>query len=116
MQLLPDWRRQEKVHLAFVASGAPHAEAIWRSIEKTLDRFAGDWIAMSTEACEATRLRGTQSEALLDRRMRCLDDRLRELRAEVELFTDADANLVAPAPSAAPALPDLDLPPNPQSL
>jgi tetratricopeptide (TPR) repeat protein len=36
---------------------------------------------MRTQACEATRLRGEQSEALLDLRMACLDRRLQEMGA-----------------------------------
>jgi tetratricopeptide (TPR) repeat protein len=44
---------------------------------------------------------------MLDRRMRCLDSALGELRAELELFAAADAELVDAAPSAA-ALQDVE--------
>ena len=62
---------------------------------------------MRREACEATRLRGEQSEDLLDRRMFCLDQRLREVGALTDLFTHADAKIVEKAVDAMNALPDL---------
>ena len=64
--------------------------------------YAGDWVAARREACEATHVRGEQSEQLLDLRMQCLERRLGELRALTELFAaQADAEVVDKAVQAA---------------
>jgi predicted Ser/Thr protein kinase len=52
-----------------------------------LDARSASWAREYTDACEATRVRGDQSEELLDRRMRCLDERLAETAAAVELLS-----------------------------
>ena len=49
----------------------------------TLDAYARGWTTTRTEACEATRVRGEQSERAMELRMECLDDRLLELSALV---------------------------------
>jgi tRNA A-37 threonylcarbamoyl transferase component Bud32/tetratricopeptide (TPR) repeat protein len=95
-----DRARQDKVHDAFVHTGVSYAEPVWRTVAHQLDDYVRKWVAMRTAACEATRVQHTQSEALLDRRMSCLDERADELRAEVELFSAADAGLVAKATNA----------------
>ncbi|MCA9712726.1 MAG: tetratricopeptide repeat protein, partial [Myxococcales bacterium] len=46
--------------------------------------------SMHREACEATRIRGEQSEGVLDLRMACLDRRRQELHALVDVLTEAD--------------------------
>ena len=55
---------------------------------------------MRREACEATRVRGEQSEDLLDRRMFCLDQRLDEVGALATTLTQADAQAVEKAAQA----------------
>jgi hypothetical protein len=45
-------------------------------------------IKQHCRACEATRVRGEQSEELLDRRVECLTQRLRELDALTGLFAE----------------------------
>jgi tetratricopeptide (TPR) repeat protein len=92
--------RRDSLHRAFAATGAQFAEPVFATVRKSLDRFAAAWSAMSTDACEATRLRGTQSEQLLDRRVRCLDNRLRELNAYLDLMAKPTAGMVAQAPLA----------------
>src|SRR4029079_13975225 len=57
--------------------------------------------------CEATRVRGDQPEALLERRMLCLDARLRDARAIADRFAAADAETVEQAPVAVGSLGDL---------
>jgi eukaryotic-like serine/threonine-protein kinase len=77
-------------------------------VELALDGYTEDWRAMHRSVCEATRLRGEQSEALLDRRMDCLGDRLRDLHALVGVYRDADRNVTMRALDAAYGLPGLD--------
>jgi tetratricopeptide (TPR) repeat protein len=104
-----DADRRAALAAAFAATGRPHAAS---SVERTaavLDDYATQWAAMRDDACEATHLRGEQSGALLDLRMRCLDRRRAELGALVQLFTDgADGEVVDGAIGAALKLAPLD--------
>lgn len=71
----------------------------------TLDAYARAWVADHRRVCEATRVEGEQSEALLDVRMSCLDARRRALGALVEVFaTRADPTTRQNAVAAAGAL------------
>lgn len=99
--------RKAAVHAAFRATGLPFAEGTWEGVERALDRFAAGWAGMHREACEATRVRGEQSEALLDRRMFCLDQRLRDAGALIDLFSHADGPVVEKSVAASADLPAL---------
>jgi tRNA A-37 threonylcarbamoyl transferase component Bud32/tetratricopeptide (TPR) repeat protein len=83
------------------------AETADRVLE-TLDAYGDGWAAAYREACEATRVHGGQSEALLDRRMSCLDKRRRALGALVEVLEEVDRESLPRATSAALALPAID--------
>ncbi|HET6584707.1 MAG TPA: serine/threonine-protein kinase, partial [Nannocystaceae bacterium] len=88
----PDARAQARA--AFASSERAHASQAWRRAELELDEYATHWIDAHTEACRATAVRGEQSQDMLDRRMSCLDHRLREVEAVVDLFVTADAGVV----------------------
>jgi len=77
------------VAAAFAATGRPYASDTFTRAAGALDGYARSWVAMRTEACEATVVRHEQSSALLDRRMQCLDRRLIELGALTGLFRGA---------------------------
>lgn len=100
-------RRKAAVHDAFRATGLPFAEETWAGVERALDRYTSDWAGMHREACEATRVRGEQSEALLDRRMFCLDQKLRDAGALIDLFRQADGAVVEKSVAASADLPAL---------
>src|SRR5207244_4203421 len=95
------------VEHAFGAAGKPFAAIAYRGVSRAIDRYAADWIAMHTEACEATRIRGEQSDEVLSLRMVCLDWRLAELKALTALFAQADAAVVEKSVEAAQALTSL---------
>jgi tetratricopeptide (TPR) repeat protein len=78
-----------------------------RWILPALDRYANEWLSMHHDACADTRIRGEQSEELLDRRMRCLDDRLAPLGAAVDLLIDGDDDVLAEAMSLLGRLPSI---------
>lgn len=86
--------RKQAIHEAFLATRLPFAENAWSAVERGLDSYTGSWAVMRREACEATRVRGEQSEALLDRRMFCLDQKLKEIGAMTDLLTRADRQVV----------------------
>jgi tetratricopeptide (TPR) repeat protein len=100
--------RKQQLRAKFLATGAPFAGDAWHSVERSLDRFTGDWAAMHRAACEATRVRGEQSAHVLDLRMWCLDDRMREATALTEAFANADRAMVSRAVDAVAKLPALD--------
>jgi eukaryotic-like serine/threonine-protein kinase len=79
---------------AFAESGRAHALLAWRRTEAELDDWATRWVDAHTEACRATSVRGEQSQDMLDRRMSCLDQRLQEAVAVLDVLTTADAAAV----------------------
>jgi tetratricopeptide (TPR) repeat protein len=91
--------RGERVRAAFRGLGADPSEVIG-----ALDRYAVGWHQLRQAFCAA---RDAQSAELRDLRMACLDQRAEELRAMTELFSRADTQLVARAPSAVAGLSDL---------
>jgi tetratricopeptide (TPR) repeat protein len=102
-----DGPRKEAVKAAFLATGLPYSGHVWGTVEKALDAYSAGWVSMHTEACEATRLRGEQSEDVLDLRMMCLSQRLQEVKATTDLFVGADKQLVQRAVEVASGLSQL---------
>ena len=99
---------KDDVRRAFGATGVPYADAAMMSVSSALDAYAARWARTSNEACGATRLRGEQSEEVLDLRMVCLSTRLREMEAMVDAFRHADADTVKNAAKASQSLRTLD--------
>src|SRR5262249_33795325 len=99
-----DAARRDQIARAFAASRLPFASDSLASVNAALDSFAGSWVRLRTEACRATRVEQTQSEELLDLRMRCLDGRRTDARALVDRLATADDASVR---SAAAAVSDL---------
>lgn len=103
-----DGRRRAAVEAAFAQSGAPFASDAFASVVRTLDGYVSAWSRMRVDACAATRIRGEQSEHLMDLRMQCLERRRDGLRAQIDLFTKADRVVVAKAVEASHALAPLE--------
>jgi eukaryotic-like serine/threonine-protein kinase len=104
-----DDARRKEVRAAFTASGLPYAEAALGTVERSFDAYGKAWVAMHVDACQATHVRGEQSQELLDLRMTCLDDRLTQLKTLGELFAAADGAIVEHAAEAAQSLPALSI-------
>jgi tetratricopeptide (TPR) repeat protein/tRNA A-37 threonylcarbamoyl transferase component Bud32 len=96
--------RHTAVAKAFLATGKPYAQDAIRGVTRLLDEYAAKWVGMYKDACEATHVRGEQSEELLDLRMSCLNDRLSGLRALTDLFSTTSSEVVEHAVDAAHAL------------
>jgi len=103
-----DTSRRETLGQAFRATGKPNADESWTRTAQVLDTYSQGWVSMHTEACEATRVRGEQSDEVLSLRMACLERRLHALQALTDVYSRADAPLVDQAAKAAHALPPLD--------
>ncbi|MEM9455634.1 MAG: serine/threonine-protein kinase [Myxococcota bacterium] len=100
--------RATAIAASFTQTGAPFAEPTWASVASQLEDYAARWSAQRVSACEATRVHGTQSAALLDRRMACLDGGRRELDALLEVWGHADRDTVANATRAVASLPAIE--------
>jgi tetratricopeptide (TPR) repeat protein len=90
---------------ALLATGKPHAASVWRNVAAWLDHYSAQWVAAHVEACEATRVKGEQSEQALDLRMSCLERRRKELGAFTKLLGEkAEGEVLDRALSAAQGL------------
>jgi tetratricopeptide (TPR) repeat protein/predicted Ser/Thr protein kinase len=103
-----DGARRRAVEAALRATGAPFAEAAAREVGRAFDAYAAGWAAQHAEACEATRVRGEQTEELMGLRMACLDDRRHELRALGDRLIEADRDVAERAVQAAHRLSGLE--------
>ena len=103
-----DAPRKQAIQQALVATRVSYAEDTWTRVEKRLDDYAAALTSTTQGACEATRVRGEQSEAMLDLRASCLEERLDELHALGDALANADARTVGKAVRAASSLPSLD--------
>ncbi|MCX4241982.1 serine/threonine-protein kinase [Paraliomyxa miuraensis] len=92
---------------AILGSGLSYAKTTWDGVAPDLDAYAEAWVEQHTEACEATRVRGDQSVAMLDLRIGCLEGARRTLAATTELLARADPEVVERASELVSALPSL---------
>jgi len=88
------------VQAAFTAVAPERGPEVAKVVLPALDAYAGHWTQSHREACEATRIRGEQTEAILALRMVCLERRRKELNALVRLLEHPDGALVDRAPDA----------------
>jgi tetratricopeptide (TPR) repeat protein len=102
-----DGPRKTAIREAMLKTGSAAAPSVFGGVERAVDEYLATWARQHEAACEATRLRGEQSETVLDQRMQCLADRLDAVRALGEVLAAADAATVDHAVTAAHALPSV---------
>jgi serine/threonine protein kinase/tetratricopeptide (TPR) repeat protein len=100
--------RQSQIHKAFLNTGKGYAADVFATVSRALTTYARAWASMHKENCEATQLRKEQSADVMDLRMTCLDERLGEVRALTNVFTEPSGDVVENAVSAVNALGSLD--------
>ena len=100
--------RRAQLRGSFSSSARPYAADAAARAVASLDAFAASWASAHREACVASRLRGEQSEDLLDRRMACLDRQLADFDALTEVLATATPDVVERGAQAAAALPRLE--------
>jgi tetratricopeptide (TPR) repeat protein len=83
-----DVDHKRAVRAAVVGHRTIYGPTLSNAIEHALDAYAGRWIAMHTEACEATAIHHDQPDSVLAVRMACLDQRRQELEQAVVLLAD----------------------------
>lgn len=104
-----DQDTREAIRASFLATARPYAQATLDRVSGILDRYAAEWAAMRTDACEATRVREEQSEQTLDLRMYCLRQRKSRLQALTQILAqDASADVLDGSIRAAMDLPAVD--------
>ncbi len=103
-----DGPRKEAIERAFHGTKLGYADDTWQRVRTRLDAYASSWASATEAACLATRVKGEQSEAMLDLRTSCLDERLDELHALSDVFVGADGKTVERAVQAATSLASLD--------
>jgi Tfp pilus assembly protein PilF len=102
-KLGPAWgpERRERVHAAFLATGAPYAALAWEKLSAVLDAHAAQWRTLRTEACLATDRDMTTEAWQVEA---CLDARVWQFVAVVEVLEKADARTVQRASQLAASL------------
>ena len=103
-----DAANRDAISRAFIATGKGFAPGAFDGAARVLDAYAHEWVAMSTESCRATRVRGEQSEQLLDLRTFCLTKHLAALQAATALLAHPDDKVVLNAGDIAKHLPAID--------
>ncbi len=81
-----DADRKQEVLSAFTDSKRPYAKETYEKVKSRLDEYTDRWVATRKDSCEATHVRGGQSDTIFELRKQCLDRRLSELNALVGLF------------------------------
>ena len=103
-----DKEKRSLVRDAFQEAAGGAGQTAFDALVPTLDAYGTAWVAQQTDACRAARIRGEQTLEMLSVRTACLDARLGELRALVEVLEHADGPAVDQSSAAARSLHPLD--------
>jgi hypothetical protein len=102
-----DAARKAQIEAALARTSAGYVPATTRTALALGDAYATEWRQMRAAACRATRVAGVQTEAVMELRMACLDDRARALRSAADLLAGADRAVAERAVAAMTALPPI---------
>ncbi len=103
-----DSTRKAEIRAAVLGSGATFADGTWTRLETNVDGWRAAWEAGHRDACEAARVRGEQSEHLMDLRMTCLDSRRQRLGAYLDLLAAPTVEVLANAEEGFATLPGIE--------
>jgi len=95
---------RQKIATAMATSGVSFAEDTWARVAPRLDQYTDAWADMRKDTCEATHVRGDQSDHLLDLRTACLNQRLGDLAQLTHLLASPTPDIVEHAVEAVDAL------------
>jgi eukaryotic-like serine/threonine-protein kinase len=99
-------RRDELARAAATRGGVPAVSAM-AVFGARVEHYAADWQAMFHTSCEATQIQHTQSAEAMDLRSACLDRRLAELGALVDVMHDAGPEVLRKAGETVDGLPPI---------
>ena len=97
--------RAAAVQAAFAQTHVPYAAATFDTVRRTLDGYARRWTVLRTETCVLREQGAPDASA----REVCLDRRLHEVTAQIDVFARADAKLMKRAVASAERLSSLDV-------
>jgi eukaryotic-like serine/threonine-protein kinase len=100
------WNPKVLKTLEHVLSTEP---AIAGLVRERLDAYVSGWTSMHTEACEASRVRGEQSDQVLTLRMTCLERRRVEVRELLGVLVASKPDQTRAATEAVNSLTPLEL-------
>ena len=105
-QLAGIWNeeKQKIIELSFAKTDLSYSVDTFIRVEKRFEDYLSKWKSEYVETCEATRIRGEQSEEIMDLRMECLIKHLRNARALTKVFAAADKVVVENAIQAVSSL------------
>ena len=103
-----DDERRAAIAEALARTEASFAEDTVARVDAELSEFTTEWLAGRRDACEATKVRGEQSEQVLAQRLDCLADRKRNLDAVVSVLEEIDRSTIANATMLARGLPSVE--------
>jgi tetratricopeptide (TPR) repeat protein len=95
-----------RVQAALAVIATPYAAATAGKVLRGIDDYCDRWTALHRDACVAHH-RGSQSAALLDRRMLCMQQHLGDLRAAVSVLERIDATTATNALDVIARMPDV---------
>ena len=106
-RMQPIWSpaRAEAIGAAFGERAGARGERAWSATVGPIDAWTTEWIAARDASCAATRVEHTQSEAVLERSMRCFDNRAAQLAALLDRFDALAADQIHNASDAVTRLP-----------
>ncbi len=94
LQGIWDAATKQRLKASFLSTKAPFVAAAWKAVEASLDAYTRTWIAAAGEACEAARLRKTDTEDDYQLKLRCLDARLQHLKSITHRLDAVDQTVV----------------------
>jgi len=97
-------RARSEVTASLASTATPFAEQTATAVGRALDRYASRWGDARQDACVQTRVRGEQSQSVMDLRYRCLDRLEVEFAALVDRLREADVTVAERAVRAAASL------------
>ncbi|MCH9686534.1 MAG: serine/threonine-protein kinase, partial [Deltaproteobacteria bacterium] len=97
--------RHDAVRRAIMGSGVAYAAEAWSRVEPGLDRYAQAWSEQRLAVCRA--VQRADDARVHEQQVACLDRRLDEMTAMIELMADADTAVVARASDAVSRLPQI---------
>ena len=105
-KVLDIWNHENKTKIrsSFAGTGLSYATDTFDRVATRIDDYTTKWKNEYTEACEATRVRGEQSEEIMDLRMGCLHKHLLNTQALTLVFAEADKTVVEKAIQAVSSL------------
>lgn len=104
-----DSAQREAVRAAFLKTELSEAEVVLAHTLRSLDDYADELVDARARACQDRWVAHSQTDAQMQLRHACLDQRERELAAVVEVLVDADREVVLHSPELIAGLGDVGL-------